>query len=72
MSESNNENTRALIEDKINAVLSGDALKNALDFVTFLRARTNYHLILAVMVKDGLERIKRMMELGARPDYQGR
>ncbi|MCL2463412.1 MAG: hypothetical protein FWF44_12155 [Defluviitaleaceae bacterium] len=26
------------IEDKINSVLSGDALKNALDFVAFLRA----------------------------------
>lgn len=37
MSEQNNAKARPLIEDKINNLLTGDALKNALDFVAFLR-----------------------------------
>ena len=37
MSKQNKENARLMIEDKINDVLTGDALKNALDFVAFLR-----------------------------------
>jgi len=38
MSKQNNENTSHEIEDKLKNTLSGDALKNALDFVAFLRA----------------------------------
>ena len=36
MSEQNKESARFRIEDKINDVLTGDALNNALDFVAFL------------------------------------
>ena len=39
MSEQNNENTPLTIEDHFRAVLSGDRLKNALDYVAYKRAK---------------------------------
>ena len=38
MSNQNNETTKLKIEERINNVLSGDTLNNALDFAAFLRA----------------------------------
>jgi len=37
MLEQNNGNTAPIVEDRINSKIKGDSLKNALDFVAFLR-----------------------------------
>ena len=37
MSDENNKSTDSVIEDRINSKIKGDSLKNALDFVAFLR-----------------------------------